>query len=106
VLKIKEGSVFIFQAINKNAVAAEQITGKWSIFRGTCKSQHPVKGKVAIYNKIVTTTWRVPKFEEFRVRAFLHITVNGSRLHRKCTLVRTAAAVVEIYSILYVSQRH
>jgi len=52
----------------------------------------------------------VPKFEEFRVRAFraasLHITVNGSRLHRKCTLVRTAAPVVGSYSILSVSQRH
>jgi len=36
VLKINEGSVFISQAINKNAVTAEQITGKWFIFRGTC----------------------------------------------------------------------
>jgi len=45
-LKINEGSVFNFQAINKNAVAAEQITAKLSIFRATCKPQHPVKGKL------------------------------------------------------------
>jgi hypothetical protein len=47
-LKINEGSVFNFQAIIKNAIAAEQIIGKLSIFRGTCKPRHPVKGKAAV----------------------------------------------------------
>jgi hypothetical protein len=48
--------------------------------------------------------------EEFRVHAFratsLHISVNGARFYRKCTMVRTAAPLVGSYSTLYVLQQH
>jgi hypothetical protein len=91
VLKINEGSVFNFRATNKKAAASEPIAGKWSIFRGACKPEHPVKGQSCSLNKTGDHSGARAEVEELGVHALrtssIHIRANGATFNGKCVLV-------------------